>query len=77
MEHMHDLTLVTVSEFAEYLGISRQAVNDLRRNGIIPWFGRNPVRIPFEAACSAIVEHAARNAAAMAAKEVRDDAEEA
>ena len=74
--HHQNMTLCTITQFAEQLGISRDAVNRLRRDGIIPWFGRNPVRIPFEAACSAIVEHAARNAA-MAAKEVRDDAEEA
>lgn len=75
------MTLCTITQFAEQLGISRDAVNRLRRDGVIPFIGHNPCYIPYEAACSAIVEHAAKNAAkyaaAMSAKEVKDDAEEA
>jgi len=66
--HHDTMTLCTITQFAVQLGISRDAVNRLRRDGVIPFFGHNPVWIPYEAACSAIVEHAARNAAAMAAK---------
>ena len=72
------MTLCTITQFAEQLGISRDAVNRLPRDGIIPFFGHNPVYIPYEAACSAIVEHAARNAAAMAqGKEAGEDAAKA
>jgi len=64
----YDETFVSVSEFAQLTGISRPTINELRRAGIIPWFGLNPVRIPYGAACAALIEHAKRNAASAAAK---------
>lgn len=69
-----ETTFCTVTEFAEYTGLSRPTINALRKQGVIPYMGKNPVRIPFEAACAALVAHAERTAAEAAAAAEKGDA---
>ncbi len=60
-------TLVNMTEFAQAVGLTRRYVSVLCKQGIIPCFGKNPVRIPYEAACAALVRYAERTAAEGAA----------
>lgn len=66
---MENITFVNLTEFAEYTGLSRPYINALRKQGVIPSFGKNPVKIPFEADCAALVEYARATSAANAGKE--------